>query len=219
MRCHEKIKSLRNQHQLSQERLAKKLFVSRQAIAKWESGQAMPDHQNLKALSHLFGVTTDFLLDDNQNTFEQQPYQVSFKVVWVLTIFLVVLTITHGVLTAILNLSMVSFFIVPGLIFICTVPIILLFYYAIKNDDFTMIAGYNDKKRYNIIVLKKSLMTILILVLVTSLMVLVLYGLNYIIEELQESRFNLLLLGMFTVQLFIVIIFVNIKNRHKLYLD
>jgi hypothetical protein len=144
---------------------------------------------------------------------------VSFKIAWVLTSLAVVLTIVHGVLAAIINLSMVGYFLVPGMVLICVAPISGLIYYAIKNDDFTMIAGYNDKKRYNIPILKKTLMTILMLVLGTSLIILMLYSLNYIIEELQGSRFNLILLSMFIVQFLIVIIFVNIKNKHKLHLD
>jgi len=47
---------------LSQEELAGKLNVSRQAISKWERGEAVPDVTNLIALSKLFGVTVDDLL-------------------------------------------------------------------------------------------------------------------------------------------------------------
>ncbi|MBE6557115.1 MAG: helix-turn-helix transcriptional regulator, partial [Ruminococcaceae bacterium] len=60
----DKLIQLRKQHGWSQEELAEKLSVSRQAVSKWESAQAVPDIANLLQLSTLFGVTTDYLLKD-----------------------------------------------------------------------------------------------------------------------------------------------------------
>lgn len=48
----------------SQEELAEKTGVSRQAVSKWESGQSLPDLERLVELAELFGVTTDYLLND-----------------------------------------------------------------------------------------------------------------------------------------------------------
>lgn len=50
---------------LSQEELAEKLGVSRQAVSKWESAQSMPDLQRVLQLAELFGVSTDYLLKDD----------------------------------------------------------------------------------------------------------------------------------------------------------
>lgn len=50
----------------TQEALAGKLDVSRQAIAKWESGQAYPDISNLIQISKLFNVTIDYLVKDQE---------------------------------------------------------------------------------------------------------------------------------------------------------
>ena len=58
-----KLKELRKKHALTQEQLAEKLNVSRQAVAKWESGAGMPDIENLKNISLVFHVSTDSLLD------------------------------------------------------------------------------------------------------------------------------------------------------------
>lgn len=52
---------------MSQEDLAGKLGVSRQAISRWESGETMPDAENLLKLSDLFEVTTDYLLRDDEH--------------------------------------------------------------------------------------------------------------------------------------------------------
>lgn len=47
---------------LSQEELAEKIGVSRQAVSKWERGEASPDTDNLIALSEVYGVTLDELV-------------------------------------------------------------------------------------------------------------------------------------------------------------
>jgi len=60
-----KIQQLRKDNGLSQEELASKLTISRQAISKWELGESMPDTENIIQLSKLFGVTTDYLLKDD----------------------------------------------------------------------------------------------------------------------------------------------------------
>ena len=55
----EKLQELRKARGWSQEELAGQIHVSRQALSKWESGGAVPDPENIIALSRLFGVTTD----------------------------------------------------------------------------------------------------------------------------------------------------------------
>lgn len=60
----DKIIKLRKQNGWSQEELAEKMQVSRQAVSKWESAQSIPDIEKLLTLSKLFGVTTDYLLKE-----------------------------------------------------------------------------------------------------------------------------------------------------------
>lgn len=64
MALSDKIIRLRKMNGWSQEELAEKMRVSRQAVSKWESGQSVPDLEKILALSKLFGVTTDYLLKD-----------------------------------------------------------------------------------------------------------------------------------------------------------
>lgn len=59
-----KLQSLRNAKGLSQERLADSVGVSRQAVAKWESGASRPEIENLVAMSDFFGVSVDRLVRD-----------------------------------------------------------------------------------------------------------------------------------------------------------
>ena len=60
----DKIIELRKKNGWSQEELAEKLDVSRQAVSKWESAQSVPDMNRILLLSEVFGVSTDYLLKD-----------------------------------------------------------------------------------------------------------------------------------------------------------
>lgn len=59
-----KLTTLRKYYSLSQEALAEKVGVSRQAISKWERGEASPDTDNLVTLSKIYGISLDDLLGD-----------------------------------------------------------------------------------------------------------------------------------------------------------
>lgn len=66
MNLSEKIFTLRKGSDLTQEQLAEALNVSRQSISKWESGQATPELEKIIAMSQVFGVTTDSLLQPSE---------------------------------------------------------------------------------------------------------------------------------------------------------
>ena len=62
---------LRRKNNLSQEEMAEKLLVSRQAISKWERGEAYPDTENLIMISNIFNVTLDELIHVDLSTSEK----------------------------------------------------------------------------------------------------------------------------------------------------
>jgi len=66
MKLNEKILYYRKAAKLSQEELASRVGVSRQAVSKWELGDATPEVDKLLALSRAFGVTTDELLSEGE---------------------------------------------------------------------------------------------------------------------------------------------------------
>ena len=53
---------LRNKYQLSQEQMAEKLFVTRQAVSRWENGETTPNVDTLKLISKTFDVSINTLL-------------------------------------------------------------------------------------------------------------------------------------------------------------
>ncbi|MBE5786802.1 MAG: helix-turn-helix transcriptional regulator [Clostridiales bacterium] len=62
MELNEKLQLLRKQKGITQEELAEKLYVSRTAVSKWESGRGTPNIDSLKALSKYFSISLDVLL-------------------------------------------------------------------------------------------------------------------------------------------------------------
>ena len=66
MEFNEKLQKLRKQRGITQEELAEKLYVSRTAISKWESGRGYPNIESLKAIAKFFSVTVDELLSTDE---------------------------------------------------------------------------------------------------------------------------------------------------------
>lgn len=73
MKLSDKLVGLRKSAGMSQEELAEKLNVSRQAVSRWEMGTAMPDAVNILQLSKLFHVTTDYLLNEEYESDADLP--------------------------------------------------------------------------------------------------------------------------------------------------
>ncbi len=68
MNTGEKISFQRKQHGLSQQALAERLDISRQAVSRWETNEALPDTEKIIRLAKIFGVSTDYLLLDEINS-------------------------------------------------------------------------------------------------------------------------------------------------------
>ena len=66
MEFSQKLQELRKQKGLTQEELAKSLYVSRTAISKWESGRGYPSIDSLKEIAKFFSVTVDELLSTDE---------------------------------------------------------------------------------------------------------------------------------------------------------
>ena len=70
----EKLKSIRKQAGMSQEQLAEKLSVSRQAVTKWETDAGIPDIENIMAISALFDISIDELLSNERGAKKPTDY-------------------------------------------------------------------------------------------------------------------------------------------------
>ena len=72
MPLEEQIKHYRKQAGLSQEKMAEKIGVSRQAITKWENGTGTPDIVNQMAIADLFQISVDELLSNEKSCQSQE---------------------------------------------------------------------------------------------------------------------------------------------------
>ena len=66
MEFNQKLQELRKQKGLTQEELAERLYVSRTAVSKWESGRGYPNIESLKEIARFFSVTVDALLSSEE---------------------------------------------------------------------------------------------------------------------------------------------------------
>lgn len=67
MKLEEKPVLLRKEKGITQLELAEAVKVSRQAVSKWESGGSLPSTESLRGLSELYGVSVDYLLNEDED--------------------------------------------------------------------------------------------------------------------------------------------------------
>lgn len=95
MRLGERLKEYRNQEGLSQEQLAEKLNVSRQAVTKWENDKGIPDIDNLIVISDELNLSLDELLKGNENVKEKIISDSSAKKWHILVIIYLVAIVSY----------------------------------------------------------------------------------------------------------------------------
>lgn len=96
----EHIQELRKERNLSQESLADKLNVSRQAVSKWETGLSNPDTKNLLLLAELFEISVDELVlakHEETSTVCQEPKKRAIKTSHIIAAFMVILIAGTGI--------------------------------------------------------------------------------------------------------------------------
>ena len=153
MNLSDKIIKLRKSNGMSQEELADKINVSRQAISRWETGSAMPDGTNILKISKLFGVTTDYLLNDDYQSDNDLPKvkeikDHSFKQILIFLVTLEVMILLMQFMTTFILQNVFFAF----LSFIPFVAIIGGFEYAYKKkaEEANKSTGIFRKKFYKI---------------------------------------------------------------------
>lgn len=75
----DKLAFFRKKEGLSQMEVSERLGVSRQAVSRWEAGTSRPSTQNLQALSKMYHVTLDDLLDDSADPPDSAPENASMQ--------------------------------------------------------------------------------------------------------------------------------------------
>ncbi len=91
----DRLKELRRQQGISQEKLAQDINISRSSVAKWENGLGMPTNESLKILADYFGVTVDYLANGQQQI-EKRSSKKATIISVLLSVVLVVIVIVLG---------------------------------------------------------------------------------------------------------------------------
>ena len=126
----EKLTNLRKKANFTQEELADKLNVSRQAVSKWEQNQAFPETDKLIQLSKLYGVSMDYILVINNDTGELLDDSNKLALYQTKSFFTSIWSIVYG-------LIMLLLFMAP--------------YVSLSSEGFGSIEFYVNKNVYQII--------------------------------------------------------------------
>lgn len=100
MNLSEKIIKIREDNNLTQDEMAEKIFVTRQAISKWERGISYPSLDVLRLISKEFKISMNNLLDVSENDKNKEYKPIGFKHYGFIILYAVMLAIVGGVIVA-----------------------------------------------------------------------------------------------------------------------
>ena len=100
MNLSEKIIKIREENNLTQDEMAEKIFVTRQAISKWERGVSYPSLDVLRLISKEFKISMNNLLDVSENEKNKEYKPIGFKHYGFIILYVAMLFIAGGVIAA-----------------------------------------------------------------------------------------------------------------------
>lgn len=100
MKLSEKIIKIREENNLTQDEMAERIFVTRQAISKWERGISYPSLDVLRLISKEFKISMNNLLDVSENEKNKEYKPIGFKHYGFIVIYVVMLLIVGGAMAA-----------------------------------------------------------------------------------------------------------------------
>ncbi len=148
----EKISELRKESGISQEKLAEMVGVSRQAVTKWESGNANPDTENLIKLSGIFGVSLDELCGVDC----EKPKKINYTAGHILALLSLLILIAYcviGIVSKNFNGEAFMGMLILAIPMHCFTH--LIFWGMAKSGEFSMLAGYDDSVKYDTEMMKR----------------------------------------------------------------
>lgn len=206
------IQYYRKREKLSQQDLADRLCMSRQAISNWERDLSEPAIDSITKLSNIFHIHVDTLLQID-DTFQQVKRQkkltrgfcmsLLLSLIYMIAIYFKGTYITNMIYVVVLNL-------------VCG-TIITAYGYCINNQEFSLIAGYDDQIQYNEKELTNFLLDFEMYLLQVFVSVLILCFIMDIFLDIVWMP--ALSCGILVLDIFISLIMLNIKYREKMFLN
>lgn len=199
----QQLKDLREKYHLSQEELASQLNVTRQAVSNYERGKTVPDIFTLQRIAEIYDISIDQLLSTEDR---KKPYlkysTILYITMWIL--FIAFCFYKKDIETIILL----------GVIILMSSTIFFAFTYAVKNDDYTMLAGYNSSYQYHYPTLRRMTSLILFVEVLMSTMFMFMMLLIEIMN-VNDIVFSSLFI-IYIIQFIISIVFISFKYKNKL---
>lgn len=208
----ENIIALRKRQGLSQEELAERIGVSRQAVSNWERGIATPDLGTLDTLAKLFDVDVSSLIYGK--SFEQKKPKDTAPYRTVLLIASIVLMITHFILAFLGKIEIFPVVLIPGVLVSLSLLIHFVFRHTAAQNDFSIIAGF-DKKKDHAEIVKKQLDTIDLLNLAVAVFLNVLFFIIYSSPKEGRLAGSFIFLGAYFLTFITIVVGVNIKIKSR----
>ncbi len=162
---------LRKQNNLSQEDLAEKLNISRQAISNWERDKTQPDTSTITKLSQIYSISVDEILNLTPPTDNFNKRESSTKMCKSIYILVFISAVLYGIYIPIFNNTEYGYLglVVVAVILAMATTVYFIFESIIKNNNFSFVGGYNKVKEFDILKLKQMLYNIEVYFLISSL--------------------------------------------------
>lgn len=131
------IKTQREKHHLSQNGLAQKIFVTRQAISKWENGTSLPSLDNIIALSDVLEVSLDELIKGDERVMEKFSTDSKWNTFWkIFGVSMLLGIIVYNLLVHLLHVSLgtIAFWATPVSLLAFLVMIVNLNFKHLKRS-------------------------------------------------------------------------------------
>lgn len=199
----QQLKDLREKYHLSQEELAEQLNVTRQAISNYERGKTAPDIFTLQKIAEIYDISIDQLLSTEDR---KKPYlqygSILYLIMWIL--FIILCFYSQDLKTIKL----------PAVIILMSSTIYFAFGYAIRNDDYTMLAGYNSSYQYHYPTLRQMISLMLFVeVLMSTMFVFIMLLIEIMnVYEFVSSFIFIVYIGQFIIS----IVLISYKYKDKL---
>lgn len=203
----EEIKNLRQQKGMTQQELADLLFITRQAISSYENSKTTPDLQTLQRLGEIFN--TDLI----HSTTTEKPIKNYSALIYIGIIFI---TIINLLVRMTLKLPLIGEDMIIYIMPLMATTLYFIFNYVIKNEDYTLIAGFDSSLPYHYPTLKKMVLSILHVVLIDILGFMLLF-LVLIYLDVNAKIFPLILM-IFIFNFIGSILLVNYRYKDQLLL-
>lgn len=149
----EKLKECRGQRQWSQQELAEKLHVTRQAVSSWERDKTLPDIYMLKEIAAVFDMTLDEYMEDTRQAEVKMP-KTPGRLVGA-TFALILLYLMAGKISGHLMAELVVEMILISVF--CQGGVHLYLSYSVKSGNFSALAGFDSKVEYRMEEVKRVL--------------------------------------------------------------